>query len=207
MECDRAGNFKVEIIEYGMKEFPTGSVAVQIKASLKEIWDHDNEQWMPWEEYDMEAYGSVFVVKKDGTLNESGIRSLVNNAGWNGDFEAIANRTWAPSICQASIKAEPYEGKTYYKIAFINHRDSTPGSMGMLDDDKIKALNSRFGSSLRAMAGTVKANPAPAKGKPPAPPMSKKHSAAVNAQAPVGVAADDDRAPIIDPETGKEVPF
>ena len=205
MDCDRAGNFKAEIIEYGMKEFPTGSVAVQIKVSLKEMWDNENEEWLPWEDYGMESYGSIFVVKKDGTLNDTGIKSLMSNAGWNGDFDAIAKRTWAPSMCQVSVKAETYENNLYHKVAFVNHINSVPGSMGMLADDKIKDLNARFGSSLRAMYGSAKQSSAPTKGKPPAPPMSRKNSAAVNAQAPVG--SDNDRAPIIDPETGREVPF
>lgn len=202
MDCDRAGNFRAEIIEYGMKEFESGSVAVELKVALKELWDHENEAWVPWEEYGMEAYGRVFVVLKDGTMSDKGVKSLVNNAGWDGDFNSIANRTWAPSLCQVNIKAESYENKTYYKVAFVNHFDSVPGTMGMLDEDKIRDLAARFGASARSIASMAKSNRAPQTSKPPAPPMKKSHAASKAAQAP-----PEDRAPIIDPETGREVPF
>lgn len=199
MDCDRAGNFRAEIIEYGMKEFQSGAVAVQIKVALKEIWNHDEETWEPWEDYGMEAFGSIFVVGKEGNLNERGVKSLVNNAGWDGDFNSIANRTWEPALCQVNIKAEVYNNVTTYKVAFVNHFDSVPGTMGMLDEDKVKDLAARFGASARSIASQAKANRLPQTSKPPAPP-ARKTSATTQAPPP----SDD---PIIDPETGKPIPY
>lgn len=203
MECDRAGNFRAEIIEYGMKEFESGSVAVQIKVALKEIWNHEDETWEPWETYGMESYGSIFIVDKKGELLERGIKSLVSNTGWDGDFNSIASRTWKPTLCQVNIKPEVYREETTYKVAFVNHFDSVPGTMGMLDEEKVKALAARFGASTRSIASTAKANKAPTVGKPPAPPVKRQHAAATSAQAPY----DDDHAPVIDPETGKPIPY
>lgn len=204
---DREGNFRAEIIEYGMKEFDSGSVAVQIKVKLREMYDHENESWIPWEEYDQEAYGSVFVVKKDGTINETGMRTLIRNAGWNGDFDDIANRTWVPSLCQVNIKAETYQNQLQHKIAFVNAFDAIPGGMAMLDADKIKDLKTRFGSQVRAIVGTERQNSVtPAKGKPSAPPMSKKNAAAVNAQSPVAAGVGK-LPPRGDAPPDDEVPF
>lgn len=183
---DRKGTFRGVIAEYGMKEFPSGAVAIKFRAELTEIYDFDNEQWVPWEEYQMEVWGDSFVVKKDGSLNQTSVDALVNHAGWNGSFHAIFDQTWKPTPCQFSVKGEDYQGKTYYKVGFINGFNDEPGgSMPQLDPDKVRGLDAKFGSQLRALTGNKMRNqaPPPATSKPPAPPTSKPSERLVAAQA------------------------
>ena len=179
--CDREGVFRGLIREYGIKEFPTGSVAIKFRAELTEIYDFDGEVWNPWADYDMEVFGDCFVVKKDGTLNEAAIRSLVDNAGWDGRFQSVTDATWKPTPCQFSVKRSEHNGNVYYNAAFVNGFDDVPGgSLPKMDEAKVKGLDARFGSQLRALTGNKMRNqaPPPAGAKPPAPPKGKQEPVA-----------------------------
>ena len=171
---DREGHFRARIVEYGMcqaSDAASQSVGVQIKVALTEMWDPDREGWMSWSEYDQEATGTLWIVKKDGTLNDMACRSLVQNAGWDGDIYKIADSKWEPTECQVTIKAEEYRGRTQYKVSFVNDYNRVPGSMGTLDESTVKSLKNQHGSALRALFATTKANSAPKpEGKPEAPP-------------------------------------
>lgn len=192
--CDREGVFRGTISEYGLKEFDSGAVAVKFRADLAEIWDAANQAWHPWAEYEMEVFGDAFVVKKDGTLNEASVNSLVKNAGWDGSFHSITDGKWQPTPCQFTVKRSEYNGKTYYNAAFINGFDDIPGggALPKLDEDKTKSLDKRFASQLRAIAGNKMRNQAvpPPADKPSAPP--KPAANATKQRETVPPAAGDD---------------
>lgn len=187
MECDREGTFKADIIEYGLKEHESGAVSLNIQCALGELWDRDNKVWDEWAQHDMRAFGSLNLVKKDGTLNQTQIKSLVEATGWNGDFAAIANCTWQPLRCQVQTKRNEYEGNVSFRVNWVNPVDAEPGSgLSNIDPDKAKALNARFGGNIRALAGNATRNATPAAGKPPAPKANgtrKPAQAAVDANA------------------------
>lgn len=174
--CDREGTFQAEIIEYGLKEFDSGSVAVTVKVLLHKLWDVDSETWVDWLEYQMEAYGNLFVIKKDKTLNTSQVEALVSHAGWDGNFDSIQNSTWEPKPVQVVIKADTYKDETRYQVAFVNDFERKPGGLGTIDAAKAKELSVRYGGELRALAASAKMNatkPA-AKPKPPSKPGTAK---------------------------------
>lgn len=170
---DREGIFRGTITEYGLKEMESGAVAVSIKAKLDEFYQAD--AWHPWAEYEQEAQGDIWVLKKDnGGPNDKAIASLVRCAGWDGEFTSITNETWKPTPAQFVVKREEYNGQTRFKIAFVNEFDRSPsGSMGNVDQAKAKELQARFGSQLRAIVGNSK-RAAPPNGSPPAPPPKSK---------------------------------
>ena len=191
--CDRTGHFRAEIIGYGIKKAESGAVAVTLHCKLTENWDEQAEAWVPWVEFDMEVYGDVWVVKKDGSLSDKQAQKLINFCGWNGSFASIADSTWKPTPCQIEVGREDYQGQTYYKIAWVNGFDSTPGqgNLGNVDAGGIKDLEARFGSPLRALAGNAKRNAGATNGnKPPAPPKPS-----VKAKEPAGAVAGDDGIP------------
>lgn len=176
---DRIGHFKAEIIEYGLKEAESGAVAVHLRVKLLDHWEFpekgpglgpaDEQAWIPWEIYDQEAEGDVWLVKKDGTMNDSAVQSLIKCAGWDGDWDALSEKRWQPIRCQVRIDAEDYKEVRYYRIKYLNEYDRIPGKFQEMEPAKVKGLAARFGSATRAIYGTVRANsPAPA-GKPPAP--------------------------------------
>lgn len=185
---DRAGTFRGNINEYGLKEAESGSVAVTIRVYLTEYWDDVNKTWMEWHEYDQEANGDIWIVKKDKTLNQFAADSLIKNAAWDGDIESIQNSKWHPTPIQVVVKEDTYNGETRLKIAFVNEHGRTPGGLGAnMSPEKAKQLQAQFGASLRALAGNVKRESKP-NGAPKAPPPRQY-------------------APPPPAKTGEEIPF
>lgn len=167
---DREGNFRIQIVEYALKEFDSGSVCVSMRATVLEQFDEESKTWIDWRPYNRDVLGDVFIVNKKGDLLEKAIQSLVNFAGWDANFDAIANGRWQPTPCQCSVAENVYKDQTSFKINFINSYDWHPGGSGGVSAEKAKELSNRFGSQLRALAGNVKRNaPPPAESKPTPP--------------------------------------
>lgn len=180
--CDRTGSFRAEILDYGLKEMDSGAVAVALHVKLTEMWDGEN--WQPWGEYDMEAYGDVWIVKKDGKLNDRQAKALINFAGWDASLSSIAEETWKPTPCQVEITHERYKDQDQYRISWVNDFDRTPGAgaQSNVDANKLKELEARFGSPLRALQGNVKRNGAAPSTKKPSPPPKPAAAGVVAAE-------------------------
>jgi len=169
---DRAGTFRGEIVEYGMLQAESGATAVKIFARLDEYWDED--QWVDWKKYEMQAHGNLWIIKKDGSRNQRQVEALCRHAGWDGD-PYFAQGRWEPSPCQFTITEEPpndYHEDTRYSIAWLNAWERTPGAQGNMSEDALKALANQHGAALRAIAGNVRRNAPAPEGKPPAPPKT-----------------------------------
>lgn len=189
---DREGQFRAKILEYGIRPADSGAVAVSLHVHLTELWSGD--QWHPWAEYQMEAFGDVWVVKKNGEVSQDAAENLMRCTGWDGSFASISNKTWKPTDCQVAISKDEYKGQVRYRINFVNAFDRDPsGGMSTVPDDKIRELENRFGASLRAIRGNIMRNQpaAPANGKPTAPPAppaaAAPHPASAAAQSADGI--------------------
>lgn len=170
---DRTGWFRCRITDYGLEEAESGSVAVKFLATLTEMWDRDAQSWEPWEQYEMEAQGNVWIIKKDGKPNQKAVESLCKCCDWDGTLASIAAKTWEPPAFQGEVKAETYREETRYRIEWLAAFDATPGAgtMSAVDDNKLKALEAKYGSQLRGIAGNfVRNKPKPPGDRPPAPP-------------------------------------
>jgi len=180
--CDRSGWFRCKVLEYGLEEAESGSVAVKYKAQLTELCDDDAKVWNPWSQYEMESEGAVWIVKKDGKPNEKSIKSLVECCGWDGSLASIVNQTWEPVQFQGQVKADTYKDETRYRIEWLASFGATPGTgtMNSVGEDRLKALEAKYGQPLRAIAGNSARNKAPTTGKPPAPPPQRETVAAGN---------------------------
>lgn len=167
--ADREGTFNATITDFGLKEFQSGAVAIAIRVKLDAIWN--GESFEGWSQFEQEADGDVWIIKKDGAVNELGAKSLMANAGWDGNIESVSNGSWQPTECSVSIKREDYNGTTRYKVSFVNAHNKPPsGSLSNIDPDKAKSLANRYGPQMRAIAGNVVRNGAPSVGQPPKPP-------------------------------------
>ena len=168
--CDRSGVFRAEILDYGLKKMDSGAVSVAIHVLLTEMWDGEN--WQPWRDYDMEAYGDVWIIKKDGALNDRQAKALMQYAGWDASLVAITDATWKPTPCQVEITHERYKDQDQFKVSWVNDFNRVPGAgaLSNVDSDKVKELEARFGSPLRALQGNVKRNGSAPASKKPAPP-------------------------------------
>lgn len=202
---DREGTFRAEIIDYSLlAPFKSGAIPLSIDAKLLAMWDADAGEeegqgdWVPWEEYDVVANGLQWLVKKDGSLNESTAQNLMEHAGWDGDFESLSNRTWKPTPCQVVINEEkdPERSKwNEFPIAFVNAWDASVGSRREMDKDMAKQLKTQHGAALRALKGNTKRNAAAPKGKPANPPKSKPENDANKALLEAGQPAGKDDIP------------
>lgn len=187
---DREGNFRVQITDFGISEMESGSVAVNIKAKILEMYE-GNEQWSDWTQFDpYEVEGAIWIVKTDGTLNENAVRSLMAHTGWDGNIESIVDGTWKPNLCQVQVKLDTYKDQSRFRIAFINDYSRTPGGMSNVTPEKAKQLAMRFGGQLRALAGNAKRSSSPAPGRPAPPPQNRSKP---QAEQPIG--------------TNEEIPF
>lgn len=196
---DRAGIFKAKITGYGLTESEKGAVGIVLKAELTDLWDPTNKEWYPWAQYEQEAEGAIWIVKKDGTINQLGADSLIKCAGWDGNLESITGETWQPTPVQVAIDSDEYNGKTRFRINFVNPFDRTPGMMSTVSADKARELQNRFGGLLRAIAGNARRNGATPNGAPPPP---ARPASPAPPPPPVGAGARPG-----DDYPGEEIPF
>jgi len=192
---DREGSFRGVITEYALQDTQNSkSIGVACKFQVHEFFNHELEQWEDWRSFDMEGYGTTWIIKKDGTLNSSAIESLIKSTGWDGDVLSIIEQRFQPTPCQWSTKAEQYEGNTTFRPNFLAPYDAVPGGPGLrkIDDQKGRSLASQYGAQLRAIAGNAKAKAAPA-GRPSAPPPVQNPPQGAVAAPPAQVEANANR--------------
>lgn len=190
-QLEQEGDFRGDIIDYGMWE-PEGkqSLAVTLKVAIREMW-YDGA-WCDYSEHGLEVEGNVWIIGADGELKEKAVQRLVNNAGWDGVLATIQGKTWEPTPVAVTVQREEYDGTVRYRIAFVNPYGNEPrgGGMKVLDESKVKSLESRFGAKLRAIVGNAKrTTPPPAGSKPAAPkkPTKEPVAAAANGDGGDGI--------------------
>lgn len=165
-QLSQEGNFRGEITEYGLFEPESGAVGVNIRARILEAWDVETQQWVDWREYDIEAEGCIWLIKRDGTVSVKSSDSLMKYSGWNGDIQAITGGSWNPTPCAFTVGKDSYKDETRYRISFINDHDRKPGGTGNVTPERAAELALRYGSQFRALAGNATRN-APQPAKPP----------------------------------------
>jgi hypothetical protein len=179
--CDREGVFRCSVEAYGLKELPSGSVAVSLQVKLLEwfgaMHQGDEPGWHDWSAYNMGAEGDIWIVgnKDNGNkLLESGVNSLVRHGGWDGDFGSIVGDTWQPTPFSVVTQADKDKNGNIkagqFRIAFVNDYSHVPGQLTRITPEAAVALASRYGAQMRALAGNARRNAAPATSRPSAPP-------------------------------------
>jgi|GEM_PF-2511934 len=196
-EIAQAGNFRGLITEYGLVQQQSGATAIWISARIDEAWDPENKEWVDCREYNIFATGDIYIIKKDGKINQSQAEALAKYAGWDMNLASVYGNSWVPTPSQFVVNSDTYKDKTRYRIEWVNAYDRTPGQRaGVVDLETAKVIEAQYGSQFRALAGNVKRNGDKPTGKPSAPKP---------AQAP---REDVAKAPSIKPEEGeKEIPF
>ena len=169
-QLDREGRFRVTPAFAMLREAQSGAVGIQI--DFKIVADWTGEEWRSWEGYDeYEVEGTFWVIKKDGGVNQSAVDQLTQVLGWSGSLDDLTFNT--ATVVQVAVKAETYNEFTSYRASWLYPADADPLG-GQVNDQRTSELQTRFGSLLRAAAGSTSA-PAPTPA--PAPAANIKKSA------------------------------
>lgn len=167
---DRPGRFRAKSIATSLfQSSKSKSVAVNITFRLLEMLDQDEDGksfWRPWA-YDHDAEHAAWIIKKDGTTNEDALANLAEIFGWKGDITEFALDKIPETFVQVAVETHEYNGKTTYRVAWVNRYDDDAGAK----DQKVSAadaaaIQNQFGSEFRAIAGNVQRN---------APPQAPNH--------------------------------
>jgi|WetSurMetagenome_2_1015567.scaffolds.fasta_scaffold94728_3 hypothetical protein len=176
---NQEGAFRGLITEYALFEPKSGAVGLNIKAAIHEAWDEENQAWGDWREFEVEAEGCIWIIKKDGSINEEGAESVVKFSGWNGDLATVTDGTWKPRACAFTVKKDVYKDQTRFRIAYVNDPERIPGGMGNVSPERAKELSMKYGSQFRALAGNAARNATTPAGKPKLPAKPSKKPAPV----------------------------
>ena len=151
-ELTQEGTFRGRILSYGLYQSDAGAKAVTMTVAVDEIWSEG--EWHDWREHGFEVDGRIWVIKKDGSMIENNIQSLVNYAGWGANFGQLLDKSWEPKSIQFDVEENEWKNNVTYKIAWVKAFDATPGG-GNVSPEKAKELDGQFGSQLRAMTGNT----------------------------------------------------
>lgn len=112
----------------------------------------------------------VTLVKKDGEIVVSAIENMKAAFGWDGmEFVSLSNEFPDKEFSLSQCVHEEYEGKTYFKVGFVN---PIGGGMKRLTPADPKVLAAKFGAKLRALSGGKAVTPKPVVKPAPTPPAS-----------------------------------
>jgi hypothetical protein len=173
-QLTQAGNFRGRVVSYGLNSADSGAKSVYLTVVIEEIY-HEN-QWWDWRKEELEVGGDIWIIKKDGSLNERQVRALIDCAGWDGSLVSIAEGLWQPKPIQVVVNEDTYNDETRYRINWINEYDRVPGG-GNVSASDAKALQQKYGSQLRALAGNAKRNSTQPTGEPTKPPKTETSAA------------------------------
>lgn len=162
VEVNKEGSYRGQITSYGLFEADSGAVALKIEAQVVEVWEDGEWKAYP-QDAEVVALGSIWLIKKDGSLNTPQIEALVGYCEWDGDLASLVRETWKPTPCSFVVNHDEYKGVERYKISWVNAFDSSPssGAAGNVDDIRGGELALTHSAALRAIAGNVKRNANP----------------------------------------------
>lgn len=158
------GYYRCSIIAWACELMDSGAVSVSLKLLILEGWDATHKAWESWDGvasqdgtplgYTLDARS--FIIKKDGSTNDSAFAQVKRAIKWNGDFLVFDADPPAELRIVAQTEWEEYEGKPRQRVAWINPGDFNPGDgfLRAANTEQLKDLNARFGAAMRAMAAT-----------------------------------------------------
>jgi len=130
---------------YESQNSESRGISIQYQCTLR--LDVERDEYVPTEGPPKGAEGTVWIIGRDGTPNQRGIRDLARVFGWNGDLEQFAaDSGWRPKDCEITVVEEEYNGKKRLKVAWINEL----GSKGRTKDTA-KRLMSAYGDTFKRL--------------------------------------------------------
>ena len=175
----RDGRFKARILDHGISDTGPNSLATFV-CKFQPNQELLNGEWEPVDE-DFEISGYFYLEKRDGSLNTFTLDKLKAALGWDGrDPMWLQDADLSEAIVQITLGYEQYNGQERIKVQFIDAENAAPNAVPHADEAVRKAIKTRLGPQLRALAGGApKSTPAPTgRPKPPTPPAKAKTATA-----------------------------
>lgn len=165
-----AGRYKACVTSAGLCEKGSENLLC-LKMMLAGIeWKNDAGEYEPIPDGNS-IIGDFYLEKKKesgGGVAEDMVKRLAHAFEWNGDLTTLAD-TALNSVCKITVKDEPYNGKIFQKVSWINHIDDGDGGGGYSvehDDACAKKAQARLGSSIRALLSATTNTTKPATTQP-----------------------------------------
>lgn len=108
--------------------------------------------WEPCDE--AVVWGDFWVVGKHGETNEKVSKNLHHVLGWDGSLD-VDGPVPTNQAVQVTVKGEEYQGKTYYKVSWLNRGDYVPEKKKRKDAPDGKALDKKHGAALKRTIGSA----------------------------------------------------
>jgi hypothetical protein len=165
---DREGRFKASIVEYGVAETGPNRLATFIcRFSLTQ--ELAGSEWMAVDE-NLDITGYFYLEKRDGSINTVTVDQLKSAFGWDGrDPLWLQDADFSELVVQVKLEFELYEGKPRLKVRYVDAAGATPAGVPRADEGARRALSTRLGSKLRALAGGTPAQAPKPAGRPTTP--------------------------------------
>jgi len=142
----------------------SGAVVINVVVQVHDYLDDDTGEWIDCRDENFQAQGAIWIVGKEGKIHTKKVESLKRYTGWDGDMTSL-DGGWKPTPCSFTHEFDDREKD--WRIGFINDYDNNSTGRSSAD---LQALQNKYGSRLRAIAGNVERNTAPPKkGKPQTP--------------------------------------
>ena len=183
---DRAGIFRGRCAEASMISGAEGSQSLGLHVVYDIEESLNGSGWDDWRDYAVRASGTLWIIGKDGAINENAATTARDILGWNGDLKHV-NAELNPA--QLNVKEDTYEGKTRYRIEWFNPYDHSPGPRKLEAGDLAKA-ETTHGAKLRAFFGQRRSTAAAPAGRP-APPTASSPPAPAPSTAPEATTSPD----------------
>jgi len=161
------GQVRGRIVEYGLQKADSGAIAISVVVALSDFWDADKQDWANLDD-GYENRGDFWIVKKNGTLNQSAVDSLMRYCGWDGVLPSVTDGTWEPTPARFTLATDKFKDQVRYKISWAADYNTKPG-VGNVSAEEARQLQNQYGSQFRALSGNVARNAAAPAGKPKMP--------------------------------------
>lgn len=222
---DKEGVYRAWPISWALQESTkdeSKSVAVAIRFVVHQMWHGKDVGWSQPYPAGWFCDGHVWIVKKDGSLNQGAIANLQKCGLWDGDFDKFMQPP--PNyFVHIDVGSEQYEGKLRYRANWVNPDADEPsvrGGFQPTNPDLVQSLRQRFQPQTKAIAGGQRtgapppppAAPAPAittpqpPQQPQAAPQAAPQPPAVGGGQPRPTAAPTQQAPAQAPQAPQGVP-
>lgn len=150
-KLDRPGIFRAIPVSWSVikgKETKSVGLAITYKI-LAQLVDPATDEWDDWTKYDEhEVSGAVWIVGKDGSVSEAGVKRLAESLGWDGDPASIPAGP-PQTECQIEVAYNNFKGREGYIVQWLNPLGGTQSYADVTD------LSIQYGAEMRAAASAV----------------------------------------------------